>query len=209
MSINFLIIYATTIFIASIIPGPSMLLALTHGMKYGIKRTAATAMGNAFVTFIQASVSIAGLGTILVASETIFFVIKWTGAAYLVYIGITVLLSSEKSMVCCDNDESMITHSIRKMFMQGAMVTAGNPKAIVFFSAVFPQFLNPEIPFISQYCILMSTGIFIAFVCFMLYAVSGQKIVSLFSSMTAGKWIKRFIGTSFIGAGIGLAFSKR
>jgi threonine/homoserine/homoserine lactone efflux protein len=76
MSFNFLFIYLMTVFIASILPGPSMLLALTHGMNYGARRTLASAMGNVTVTLAQASISIAGLGAILVASEVVFNVIK-------------------------------------------------------------------------------------------------------------------------------------
>ncbi len=76
MSLNFILLYSMTVFIASIIPGPSMLLALTHGMQYGAKRTIASAMGNVTVSLIQASISIAGLGAILIASEAIFQFIK-------------------------------------------------------------------------------------------------------------------------------------
>ncbi len=209
MSINFLLIYAATIFVASIIPGPSMLLALTHGMKYGTRKTAVSAAGNCFVTLIQASVSIAGLGTILIASETVFQIIKWAGAIYLVYMGITILRSPGMSLKPATSGCGNETVSSARLFMQGSLVTAGNPKAIVFFTAVFPQFINPEANFLKQYLILISTGLVIAFVCFMLYGAGGQKIVSLFSNVTTGKWIKRFIGSSFIGAGIGLAFSRR
>ncbi len=80
MSFSFILLFSLTVFIASVIPGPSMLLALTHGMQHGAKKTIASAMGNLTVTLIQASISIAGLGTILIASETIFLVIKLVGA---------------------------------------------------------------------------------------------------------------------------------
>ena len=81
MSLNFILLYSLTVFIASIIPGPSMLLALTYGMRYGAKRTIASATGNLTVTLLQAAVSIAGLGAVLIASGTVFQLIKWAGAA--------------------------------------------------------------------------------------------------------------------------------
>src|SRR4030043_1076622 len=90
MSLKFFLVYSITIFVASIIPGPSMLLALTHGLKYGAKRTIASALGNLSITFLQAAVSIAGLGAILLASEGLFNIIKWVGAAYLLYMGIVI-----------------------------------------------------------------------------------------------------------------------
>ena len=212
MSFNFILLFSMTVFIASIIPGPTMLLALTHGMHYGAKRAMASAMGNVAVTLVQASISIAGLGTILLTSETVFQLIKWAGAAYLIYMGISMLFSSKMALSANGTDKSnTITNgiSLRKMFMQASLVTAGNPKAIVFFTAIFPQFINPNLPFLSQFSILIGIISVLAFICFMLYAMCGQKLVSVFSKATLGKYIMRIIGGTFIGAGIGLAVSSK
>jgi homoserine/homoserine lactone efflux protein len=207
MSLHFILLYAFTVFVASIIPGPSMLLALTHGMQFGARRTIASALGNVSVTLIQASVSIAGLGTILLASETVFLVIKYAGAAYLVYIGITFLLSSDtfsiKKEHCTENG------SLSRMFMQAVLVTAGNPKAIVFFTAIFPQFIDPDAGYMAQSVTLLGLCSLIAFICFMIYAICGQKIVSLFTHAHIHKTIKKIIGTTFNGAGVGLALSNK
>ena len=208
MSINFILLYAATVLIASIIPGPAMLLALTHGMQFGARRTIASAMGNLTVTIIQALISIAGLGTILITSETAFHVFKYAGAAYLIYIGVRLFLSREMSITSNDNKFRSNTSSGR-LFSQATMVTAGNPKAIVFFTAVFPQFIDPSSPYLPQSCILLSIGSVIAFSCFMLYAISGQKMIFLFSKASIGKYINRVIGGTFIGAGIGLAAGSK
>jgi len=95
------------------------------------------------------------------------------------------------------------------MFSQAAIVTAGNPKAIIFFTAIFPQFINPHAAYLAQSCLLLSVGAIIAFSCFMLYAISGQKIVFLFSKASVGKYINKIIGGSFISAGLGLAISNK
>ena len=199
----------TTVFIASILPGPSMLLALTHGMQFGAKRTIASAMGNLTVTLIQAFISIAGLGTILIASEAAFQFIKFAGAAYLVYMGVAILLSPKMSIVPQNTKQFQKEVSLHKMYLQAAFVTAGNPKAIVFFTAIFPQFINPNATYLPQFFSLMSMGSLIAFSCFMLYAISGQKMVSLFSKDIIGKYINRVIGGTFIGVGIGLATGNK
>ena len=209
MSLNFILLYITTVFIASILPGPSMLLALTHGMRYGAKRTMASAMGNVTVSLIQAFISVAGLGTILIASETAFQVVKLVGAAYLVYMGIGIFFSSRMSIAPNNNNQFQSETSLRKMYLQAVFVTAGNPKAIVFFTAIFPQFIDPNTAYLPQFCLLMSIGSLIAFSCFMLYAISGQKIVFLFSEAAVGKYINRIIGGTFIGAGIGLAAGSK
>lgn len=207
MSLGFILLFSLTVFVASIIPGPTMLLALTHGIQHGAKKSIASAMGNLTVTLIQASISIAGLGTILLASETIFKAIKWAGATYLVFIGISILLSSKEAFSFGASNKSKKSNSLRNMYLQAALVTAGNPKAIVFFTAIFPQFINEQSGFFYQSCILLSIGSLIAFTCFMIYAIGGSKIFSLFSNANAGKYIKRIIGGTFIGVGIGLAIS--
>ena len=107
-----------------------MLLALTHGMQYGAKKTMASALGNVSVTLIQASISIAGLGTILVASEKVFYLIKWAGAAYLVYIGLRIFFSSKLLVPEQGTEKSEKITTLRKMFLQAALVTAGNQKRL-------------------------------------------------------------------------------
>ncbi|WP_319523599.1 LysE family translocator [Breoghania sp.] len=209
MTLDFIFLYSVTVFIASIIPGPSMLLALTHGMQYGAKKTIASALGNVAVTLIQASISIAGLGTILVASETVFYLIKWAGAIYLIYIGFCLFLSSNSLLPKLDYDQPEQFNTLRKMFLQAALVTAGNPKAIVFFTAIFPQFIDPNSAYLFQSIILLGLGAVIAFGCFMIYAISGQKVVLLFSKAIVGKHLNKVIGGTFIGVGIGLATSNK
>ncbi len=185
-----------------------MLLALTHGMNYGAKRTLSSAMGNVTVTLVQASISIAGLGTILVASEAVFNTIKWAGAAYLIYIGIGLFLSPKSSLPLSEYKNPTKELSLRKMYLQAVFVTAGNPKAIVFFTAIFPQFIDPDF-YLIQSCMLLVICAFVAFACFMIYAIGGQEIVSLFSKTTVGQYINRGIGVTFIGVGIGLVASNK
>lgn len=209
MTLNFLFLYSITVFIASILPGPSMLLALAHGMQYGAKKTIASALGNVTVTLFQASISIAGLGTILIASETIFHIIKWAGAAYLIYIGLSIYISPNMLVSQRNPDKSKKLNTLKKMFLQAALVTAGNPKAIVFFTAIFPQFIDTNSAYLFQSYILLGLCAIIAFSCFMIYAISGQKLVSLFFKASLGKYLKRIIGGTFIGAGVGLAVSNK
>ena len=209
MTLSFLLLYSATVFIASIIPGPSMLLALTHGMRFGARRTIASALGNIAVTLIQASVSFAGLGAILIASEEVFQVIKFAGAAYLIYMGVCMFLSAKTPFSQPGTSDSAAWESMRKMFVQSALVTAGNPKAIVFFTAVFPQFIDPNAAYLAQSLVLMSVCVIIAFICFMMYALCGEKVLSVFSEQTVGKYVKRVIGTTFIASGVSLAVSRR
>ena len=209
MSPEFFAVYLVTILVASIIPGPSMLLALTHGMKYGTRRTIASALGNLAVTLLQAGVSIAGLGTILLASENLFNIIRWIGAAYLIYMGIVMWNSPDIAVPDGLSCKPSAEVSLKRMFLQGAFVTAGNPKAIIFFTAVFPQFIDPGRSGVTQIAVFLATAGVVAFGCFMVYAVCGQRIIVLFRGASKGRAINRAFGGAFIGSGIGLAVTRR
>lgn len=209
MSLDLIMIFSLTVFLTSIIPGPSMLLALTHGMQYGAKKTIISAMGNVTATFIQALISVVGLGALLVASETAFEVIKWLGAGYLVYMGVSMVRSSNETRVSNENGELIESSSPLKMYFQSFLITAGNPKAIIFFGAVFPQFIDSNMPIIPQAIILVGICALSAFCCFMAYGIGGQKASFLFSKSTVGIYVKRVVGSTFIGSGLALAFSGK
>ncbi|WP_070972179.1 LysE family translocator [Vibrio sonorensis] len=209
MSLEFLLMFTFTVFIISIIPGPNMILALTHGMFFGVKRTLASAMGNTVVTLVQASISVIGLGAVLVASETLFAAVKWAGAAYLFYLGITFLLSKQTLADANAVAQNREQTSLKRMFMQSALIAAGNPKAIIFFTAVMPQFMDPTQNVYAQSIALTLICGLSAFSSFMLYAVGGQKLVGLFSKARWSKAFNRVIGTTFIGSGVALAISSR
>jgi len=207
MSFESLLIFSITVFIVSIAPGPSMLLAFTHGMSFGSIRTLSSALGNLTVTLIQSFVSIIGLGTMLVASEIAFEIIKWCGGAFLFYMGMKLILSSSSTQLNKSNKLENKEVSLFSMFVQSAFVTASNPKAIIFFSAVFPQFINPEIDYIYQSIILIVVCAIIAFLCFMLYAVAGNKLIFILSKNKVSKYFYRTVGGVFIGLSLALVFS--
>lgn len=208
MSFESWMVYVTTVFIASIIPGPSMILAFTHGMKYGARRTIATALGNVTASLLQAAISFAGLQAILTTSAHIFLVIKWGGVGYLLYLGVKLWRATD-AMQEFQPLRGNATHiALSTMFFQAFFVAAGNPKAIIFFTALFPQFLDTDGFQEQQLCLIMGTLAVIAFFCFMLYAVGGQKMLAVITRTWIGRYINKLLGGIFIGAGLGLATSK-
>jgi threonine/homoserine/homoserine lactone efflux protein len=117
MSFEFFLLYSVTVFVASIVPGPSMLLALTHGRRYGPKRTIASALGNVSITLLQAAISIAGLGTILLASEGLFDIIKWIGSSYLIYMGLSIWCSPNLTVSEKPSNHLSSKAPLRKMYI--------------------------------------------------------------------------------------------
>jgi len=207
MNFEYLMIYITTVFVASIIPGPSMLLALNHGIKYGIRPGVMTALGNVTATLIQALVSVVGLSIILIKIGFLFNVIKYAGAAYIIYIGFKTITGSGNVFEIPDNK------SVRKikssgLFNEAFLVTMGNPKAIVFFTALFPQFINRDKETVFTLFILITLLLIIAFICMMIYIVFGRNIHRVLINTKRIIFFNRVIGFSFIGLGIGLVFSK-
>ncbi len=208
MTFQFWILYCSTLFLASLVPGPSMLLALNHGMRYGAKRTMVTASGNVLASLIQASVSLAGLGALLLTSQTLFLTIKWLGALYLIYIGVQTFRASSMVVDKSKDDTEVTTKSHYKMFLEAFFVAMGNPKAILFFSALFPQLLDMNTLSISQFLGAMVTLAIIAFLCFMIYAIGGERVISLFRKSSFGTIINRVLGSTFVGSGLAILVKK-
>lgn len=235
ISWNFLIVYTLTVLVATITPGPSMLLALTHGVRYGVRRALASALGNTVASVLQALVAVAGLGVVLAASEDLFRVVRYAGAAYLVYVGICMLRAPAVPLNAAaaeagtastggaegkadagapgvpgsaDASDADGGPGARKLFAQAFFVAAGNPKAIVFFTALFPQFLAPGDTLVRSALLVADLAV-IAFLGMMLYAVAGSRIAALLATTRAARWYNRTVGVAFIGSGAGLALSDR
>ncbi|NHZ45228.1 LysE family translocator [Nitratidesulfovibrio liaohensis] len=239
ISWNFLIVYTLTVLVATITPGPSMLLALTHGVRYGVRRALASALGNTVASVLQALVAVAGLGVVLAASEDLFRVVRYAGAAYLVYVGVCMLRApavplnvaapAVTDIIGTTGTGGEAGHAgegrrgvsgalgasetpggpgARKLFAQAFFVAAGNPKAIVFFTALFPQFLAPG-DTLARSALLVADLAVIAFLGMMIYAVAGARIAALLATTRAARWYNRTVGVAFIGSGAGLALSDR
>jgi homoserine/homoserine lactone efflux protein len=202
-----MLLYSFTVFVASIIPGPSMLLALNHGIKYGLKYTLFTAFGNVTATLIQAILSILGLSFVLLQSEIIFYIIKYIGVAYLIFIGMKMFFSKKNNF---DNKNNILkkTYKFHSLFFEAFALTIGNPKAIIFFTALFPQFINLKNNTNFQYFVILILLLIIAFFSMMIYGFLEEKLANLLSNLKIQKIFNRIIGGTFIGLGISLAVSK-
>lgn len=203
MNIEFWLLYCLVVLTASIIPGPSMILALTHGIKYGYKRSLATALGNTSASLLQAIIAISGLNVILTTSQILFDVISYLGAGYLIYIGFLLFKTPVDETLKIEG-VSNERESLQKMFNQAFLVAIGNPKAILFFTALFPQFLTQKSTPLLQYVSMTLTLGVIAFVCMMIYSIAGHHARSFFKTSTIGKYLNKITGGLFAGIGCGV-----
>lgn len=204
MNIEFWLVYVSVVFMASIIPGPSMLLALTHGIQHGYKKSIATALGNTLASVIQAIIAISGLSIIFTASGILFEIIRYIGAIYLIYMGIMLFKTSTQNMLNINNINENNT-SILSMFKQAFFISIGNPKAIIFFTALFPQFISAGKTTFFQYFLMTIVLGLIAFTCMMAYSIAGDKTNNFFRTSIIGKYLNKITGTIFISAGCAVA----
>ena len=154
MDIHTWLIYFLAATGLSLSPGPNGLLALTHGALHGRRKALYTISGGALGFVIVIALSMFGIGALLQTSLVWLTVLKWLGGAYLVWLGIQVWRSPPLSPDATDSSEPRAGWS---MFQQGALSAITNPKAILFFAAFLPQFLDPHRSLFLQFIIMAST----------------------------------------------------
>ena len=183
-----------------LIPGPTVLLVLSYAISQGKRVALATAAGVAFGDLIAMSVSLAGLGALVLASAMLFTVLKWIGAAYLVYLGITLLRNASNASLSEAEDVAKI--SATKVFCHATAVTALNPKSIVFFIAFVPQFIIVDNPLISQFMILVATFVGLAGINALAYALLADKLRTKIVRPSVLAWLSRSGGIALILMGV-------
>jgi threonine/homoserine/homoserine lactone efflux protein len=210
MTVDHFIAYFFVLFIATITPGPSMLLAISHGANHGIGKSLLSGFGNVIGNLLMALVSLLGLGAILIASGFVFNFIKWAGILYLAFIGITLFLEPANPRRSADAPESKpaALKKGNRLFIDGFFIAIGNPKGILFFIALFPQFINVKST-ITCSIVIFSTLAIVAFGCYMLYAAFGARLSKWFHLHSFRKAFNRITGSIFLGTGLALAFSKK
>lgn len=199
--------FALVAFIGIATPGPTVLLALTNGSRFGI-RTASYGMAGAVLSdFVLIGAVALGLGALLAASEFWFSVVKWIGVGYLTFLGI-MLLRSKGTLEVRSGSGTDTPASPRTVFLKSFFVAITNPKGYLFFSAFLPQFIDPALPQFPQYGALAITFALIDFGVMFGYAILGSRAVRLLRKSGA-LWLDRICGGALIALAGSLAFYRR
>jgi threonine/homoserine/homoserine lactone efflux protein len=207
MWLTVLFVFAVTEFFLSHTPGPAVLTVISQGIRNGAKPSIRGALGILTGNAIDFAISAIGLGAVLVVSEILFNIIKYLGAAYLVYLGgrmIVVSFSHHSS-----EELAPIETSGNRLFMQGLTTQLANPKAIVFFTALLPQFVNPNRNMALQYFVLGVVSVAVEFPVLLFYGWMAERGRNLLKKKTYSQWLDRIAGTFLVGAGIKLALAKQ
>lgn len=189
-----------------LIPGPTILLVLSYAISQGRRVAVSTAAGVAVGDLVAMTASLAGLGALVLASATLFTLLKWVGAVYLVYLGVKMILSAGQADFALPEADAI---SARRTFSRAAAVTALNPKSISFFIAFVPQFIRPEAALLPQFAILIGTFVALATINALAYALLAGSLRDRLARPGIIAWLTRAGGATLIGMGILTATLRR
>ncbi|MBN9030508.1 MAG: lysine transporter LysE [Rhizobiales bacterium 63-7] len=185
------------------IPGPTILLVISYALGHGRKSASATVAGVALGDFTAMTASMLGLGALLAASAALFTVLKWIGAAYLIYLGVKLWRAPVAAPTVAE-EEAPVERPLR-IFLHTYVVTALNPKSIIFFVAFLPQFLDLARPLLPQMMIFETTFLILATLNAATYALMASMARKTIRRPAVQRAVNRTGGTLMIGAGL-LAF---
>ncbi|WP_422081174.1 LysE family translocator [Ulvibacterium sp.] len=198
--------FVGTVLILAITPGPSVLLATANSMKYGKGKTIGTIAGDLTANLCQIILAAIGLATLVISSGALFRLIKWFGVTYLIYMGITKIMA--KPQIDLSSNKSKESN-FSKLFVEGFLMSAANPKAIVFFAALFPVFLNEANPMIPQMVILAFTFLLIDGLSLFVYATFAEKLKSYLENQEKVHLQHKIVGSLLIISGLLLSMVRR
>ncbi|MEW6601824.1 MAG: LysE family transporter [Nitrospirota bacterium] len=197
MTFEIWITYVATVFIFLLSPGPSHLFMLSTSLSHGFKKSWATGAGDLSAHLWQISVASIGLVSFIYAFQNLFIIIKWAGVVFLVYLGISQFM--KKSTVIKRSQDNK--QSLMSFFWKGFVTSSANPKAVVFFAALFPQFINTSEPTTHQFAVLGLTYIFIDG-CFLMFYGSFADWLSKRFEKHIDKYLNKISGSLLVGSAI-------
>ncbi|KQP38989.1 LysE family translocator [Pseudorhodoferax sp. Leaf274] len=205
MTLSSYLLYLAAVLLLVLTPGPTMLMCMTRALHHGPRAALTSVAGSVTAVLCVMLLSALGLGALLAASDTAFLVAKAVGAAYLVWLGIKTLRSPAPALQV----EAAAGPSRRSSYLQGFLVGASNPKALLFFAAFFPQFLNPAAPMLPQLALLALSFMLIEFSVLTACALGVARLAPWLSRSGPARWINRVCGGLFALMGALLLFARR
>ncbi|MES2611918.1 MAG: LysE family translocator [Pseudomonadota bacterium] len=206
MNTTTLLVFALVALVAIATPGPTVLLALANGSRYGVRRSVPGMLGAVASDFVLVGAVALGLGALLAASEFWFSVVKWVGAAYLAWLGVRLLRSQGGLDLSQTGSADGVT--ARGVFAKSFLVAVTNPKGYLFCSALLPQFIDANAPQWPQYAAIAVVFAGLDFAVMLAYAIVGAKAVQLLRRR-AVLWLDRCCGGALLALAGSLAFYRR
>lgn len=203
MTLETWLLFCMTETVLCLIPGPAVLYVVSVGLGRGVRPGIGAALGILSGNALYFALSATGVAAVIVASSGLFNALKLAGAAYLVWLGLRMLLLQRGKPAAA----TVAATAVRKIFLRGFLVQTGNPKALVFFIALLPQFINPEHAVGWQILVLGVSSVLIEFLVLGLYVVAAARAMQLAGAHLAGP-LERIGGGLLVVAGARLALLR-
>lgn len=183
-------------------PGPAVLLAVSNAASHGARRALLGSVGNALGVFLVSATAMLGLGALLKTSAWLFAALKLAGAAYLIWLGIRQWRARDDLFARAA--EPARASAPRRLFLQGLLVAATNPKSILFFTALLPQFMRADAPLLPQFFALTLTFAACTVLSHLCYVVLASALRGWFVQPRRARWFNRALATGYAAMGMSL-----
>lgn len=205
MSAQVLLAYVVAVSIIVAVPGPNIVLIMSDSVRFGFNKSLLTILGVQAGTSFLICLSLIGLTALLTLFSCIFTIIKWLGVFYLLYIGMSQIISSFKRKSSAD----VINTENSNLFLKGFFVSATNPKGLLFAAAFFPQFINEQLSIATQVTVLFIGFFLVSFFIEIIYAYGAHTGGRLFKTQRFKRITERVSGAFLIMFGLGLSFVEQ
>jgi threonine/homoserine/homoserine lactone efflux protein len=202
MTISSWMMYLTVVILSTLTPGPAVLLSVTNAIGQGPRASIFSSLGNISGLLVLSAAAMTGIGAVLQSSTTVFTVLKAVGAGYLIYLGVRKWQSVDTGFGI--DVEALANRTPSKLYSQGVLIALTNPKALVFFAALFPQFIDTASPLVPQFISLTGTLMFFSFAALMAYALLANYAKEWLAVPKRARAFNRISGSAFVLLGLGM-----
>jgi homoserine/homoserine lactone efflux protein len=209
MRLQIFLLYLATWSLIAVTPGPAVMCAMAQASRYGFRSSFAGITGIQFGNLLFFIWIALGLAALLEAATSAFTVLRMVGAAYLFYLGLRIIIASFLRPSVQAAPSTLAPPAQRSLFLQGLLIQLTNPKALLFVSALLPQFIEPRRPVLFQLVILGIVTILIDTVVLLFYAFFAGRGVQAFRASQIGPWLERTLGAALVFFGFRLLFTRK
>jgi len=204
MTMTSWLLYCAVALATAFTPGPAVLLAISNALTVGARRALYCSSGNAFGVCVVSAATMAGLGLLLKSSATLFLLLKTAGALYLIYLGLRQWKNRANLFAQLDDAARPLTQTPRQLFQRGALVSITNPKCILFFTALFPQFMQAGQPVLPQFLVLTATFAACTLLSHLAYVLLASQLKGWFRTDRRARLFNRACGAALVAMGVGV-----
>ncbi|TDF86253.1 LysE family translocator [Pseudomonas sp. H9] len=211
MDLHSVLAFTLVAAIAIASPGPATVVAINNSLAYGPRYAVWSSFGNACGLFCLSAAAMSGMGALLASSEWMFNAVKILGAGYLFYLGAKQLFS-KGSFLAQDaqpDGTTAVAPSRMKLYKSAFLTAVTNPKATMFFTALFPQFIDQGAALLPQFLILTSIFMGLSLTSLSLYAAAASQVKGLLRRPAFSLWVSRLVGSTFICFGAAILAMRR